>query len=64
MRKDKMVPLAELISVMNHPDCPGELYNALSDAILDLDSGQGEKVTAAWIQFKLDRYKEAEEKGY
>ena len=48
MRKDKTVPLAELVSqVMNHLDCPDKLYNALSEAILDLDSGQSENVTAA-----------------
>jgi hypothetical protein len=52
MRKVKTVPLAEPVSrVMNYLDCPDKLYNALSEAILDLDSGQSENIKA---ERKLD----------
>ena len=64
MKKDKTLSLAELVSrVMSHPDCPVEFYDAMADALDNMQSGPAEKDTPAWIQFKLDRYRELEEKG-
>ena len=45
----KYLSLVELISqVMNHPDCPGELYGAMSDSLASLLSSSGSKDTIAW----------------
>jgi hypothetical protein len=63
MKKNKT--LAELVSgVMNHPECPDDLYNAMADALVSLKSWSGPRDSSAWVEFALDRYKEAEEKGH
>ena len=51
--------LAELIAeVMNHPDCPEELYNAMSDALASMQNRTGPGDSPAWVQLALDRQKE------
>lgn len=51
--------LAELITgVMNHSDCPEELYNVMADALSSMASGPGATDTPAWVQLALDRQKE------
>jgi hypothetical protein len=48
-KEDKNLSLVELIfQVMNHPDCPGELYDAMSDSLSSLLSSSGSKDTKAW----------------
>jgi len=65
MTTDKSLSLSELISgVLCHPDCPGELYDAIGECLASLESGPGATDTPAWIQFRLDRYRELEERGH
>jgi hypothetical protein len=65
MKKDKRMSLAELINgVMNHPDCPGELYDAMAHCLASLQSWSGSEDTKAWVEFSFDRYQEAEERGH
>ena len=62
MKKDKT--LSKLIAaVMNDPRCPEELYNAMADALANIQSGRGPKDTPGLIEFVLSRRNEIEARG-